>query len=122
MNSETAVGEVGRSFPLQPIPDRLSSPLREVHVPLASSGIVGVSVQSDEQGAGNRQVVLDFVHLALAIRSERGLAGIEFDAPVALRNHRAGISARMEAANIGFGTCLRVHRGRSENIRTIQNL
>src|SRR6266404_4705346 len=71
MNAETAVGEIRGSFSLQPITHGLGAPLRQVHVAFASPGIVGVSIQGNEQSAGNREVILDLIHLTFALCSER---------------------------------------------------
>src|SRR5256884_1042694 len=70
LDSETIVREVCRSLPLQPVPYRLSAPHRQIHVTVVRAHVVGVSIQSDKQCAGNGQVVLDLIHLAFAFWGE----------------------------------------------------
>src|SRR5713226_3747170 len=94
----------------------LSAPLRQVHICFARPGIVRVSIQSDEKGAGNGQVVLDLVHLAFAFGSEGSLPGGKLDAPVTFRNDSAGIPTGTETGDVGFRAALREHGRRSENI------
>src|SRR6266478_40786 len=121
MDAETAVREVCGSFSLQPVSHCLSAPLRQIHVSFAGPGIVRVSIQSDEECAGNGEIVLDLVHFALAFGSKGSLPGGKLDAPVAFRNDRSGIPAGAETGDVSFRAALREHGRRSENIGSVEN-